>query len=206
MSTVVVTSVLNSIIETEGNSLREMEIQNIKHAKSADPSYRKFLAKFDNLLFGNKNCSSCEEANANDEERPIHPRSMTCFECFRHTCDGCDDNNPDPETWIHTCDHCALTFCNHHGTECYRCQDTFHCQDCTGNVDVSTAQSCDRCNYSFCIECSIRNAGSGCENCDGFHFPALAKKYKEKEKENKQLREEIEELRKKMSSGLGILS
>ena len=156
---------------------------------------------------------------------------MTCFECFRHTCDGCDDNNPDPETWIQTCDHCELTFCDHHGTECYGC-NTFHCQDCAENVEVGSAQSCDRCNYSFCTDCCIKACTTSrgryeraghCEKCLGLHFPVLARQHKmqsienkvlrnkssrndELTEENKQLREEVEELRKKMSSGLGILA
>ena len=66
--------------------------------------------------------------------------------------------------------------------------------------------------------------GAGhCEKCLGLHFPVLARQHKkqsientilrrkgsrndELSEENKQLREEVEELRKKMSSGLGNLA
>ena len=224
MSTVVVTPILDSIIETEGNSLREMEIHNIHHAEN-DSSLRKFLVKFNTLLsFGDKNCSSCEEENnrrvrRGEEQITVQPASNTCFQCFRRTCDDC---NEDGISWLQTCDHCELTFCNYHGTECHGCHGTFHCPSCTRDNHVDSAVKCDRssCYDPFCLECSIRIDGSGCEKCDGLHFPALVKKYKEKDnenkllrnengqvtEENKQLREEIEELRKKMSSGLGILA
>ena len=226
--TVAVASILDSIIEVEGNALREIEISNIDGAQ-LDLPLREFLAKFKNYLFQDENCESCEVNWPNE----IQPASMTCFECFRHTCDHCNNYHDHP---LRTCDNCALTFCRDHGTECHGCE-TFHCSSCIQEEDVDSALSCGLCSgrYAICFECSIRNAfRTGCENCDGLHFPALVEKYdevmeknqeltgeiqelteknqevteknEELTEENKQLRMEMEELRKKMSSGLGILA
>ena len=56
--TVAVASILDSIIEVEGNALREIEISNIDGAQ-LDLPIREFLAKFKNYLFQDENCESC---------------------------------------------------------------------------------------------------------------------------------------------------
>jgi len=229
MSTVVVTPILDSILETEGNALREIEISNIDGAQ-LDLPLREFLAKFKNYQFQDENCESCGV----NWPKEIQPASMTCFECFRYTCNHF--NNFIHDHPLRTCENCGLTFCRDHGTECHGCE-TFYCSSCIQEDDVDSALSCGLCSgrYAICFECSIRNSfRTGCENCDGLHFPALVEKYdevmeknqeltgeiqelteknqevteknEELTEENKQLRMEIEVLRKKMSPGLGILA
>ena len=226
MSTAVVIPILDSIIETEGNNLREIDISNIVNDNVLDRPFRIFLAKFNSI---DKKCSHCEEHLANDDEEIIQPASMVCFLCFEGSCDDCNSFY----RGIHSCSHCELTFCEDCGKQCYAC-DAFHSDDCINNEEVGSAQKCDGCNYSFCTDCCIkactnsaqawRNGRAGyCKKCLGCHFPVLARQNKmlrrkssrndelmeenkELTEENKQLRMEIEELRKNMSSGLGILA
>ena len=204
MSTAVVTPIIDSIIETEGNTLREIDISNIVNAQLELP-LRTFLAKFNNLLyFGNKECFGCDQ-----------PASMVCFECFKGSCEDCniDDGS------ILCCSCCDLTFCEngHGGIECCKCFAAFNCNRCARNVE-STAMVCRRCEV--CLECTIRGgaADSDYDCCCGLHLPALVEKYEEVTEKNqelteenkqlteeiKQLRMEIEELQKNMSSALGL--
>jgi len=116
-----------------------------------------------------------------------------------------------------------LTFCeNHGGYSCYNCVE-FWCSACA-EIDTvgspKTGTYC-RCYRSCCLDCI--DVGD-CESCLGKHFPAFKARTAKREEElngentqlqsvvsdlteeNEELRREIEELRKKMSSGLGILS
>jgi len=196
-----VTPILDSIIETEGNSLRQIDISNIVNDNDnvqLHQPLRTFLAKFNNLLyFGNKTCYDCDQ-----------PASMVCFECFKGSCEDCNID----DGYILCCSCCDLTFCEygHGGIECCKCFAAFNCNRCARNVE-STAMVCRRCEV--CLECTIRGgaADSDYDCCCGLHLPALVEKYEEvTEKnqelteENKQLRMEIEELQKNMSSALGL--
>ena len=58
LSLVVFTSILDSIVDTEGNYLREIKVSNIKLAKS-NPPVGKFLTKFHELLLIGDECDHC---------------------------------------------------------------------------------------------------------------------------------------------------
>ena len=91
---------------------------------------------------------------------------MICFECFKFTCDLCNDYVDDDRCAIRKCTHCELTFCGDHATTwedepdpniCSGCKD-FHCHLCTELDHVGSAQSCEQCMYDvFCTDCVIKN-------------------------------------------------
>ena len=58
LSFVVFTSILDSIVDTAGNSLREIKVSNLEHAKS-NPPVGKFLTKFHELLLIGDECDHC---------------------------------------------------------------------------------------------------------------------------------------------------
>ena len=223
LSTSVITPILDSIVDSDRNSLREIKVSNIKHAKN-EPAVGKFLAKFNKLFSNGDKCEAC--VHAGWEAHTIPTASRTCFECFKGMCEVCNSYSEDR---IRNCSHCDLTFCENHGSDegpCYAC-NIFYCSACAEIDIVGAAETCDggRCNYAFCINCSKRRCH--CDACLGVHFNTLFARDKKHKKENselngeitqlrsncgdlaeenEELRREIEELRKKMSSGLGILS
>ena len=233
LSTSVITPILDSIVDSDGNSLREIKVTNMKHAKN-EPAVGKFLAKFNKLFSNGDKCEDCVDAVQRGlvgEDFEIPTASLTCFECFESLCGTCDNYS---DYRMRTCSHCDLTFCGKCvGRSCYIC-NKFYCSECE-DIDIvgapKTGKYCDRCNYAFCINCIDPDRTRGriceCDGCRGVHTDALfARNKKQKEEinelkgeitlmhsnigdlaeENEELRREIEELRKKMSPGLGILS
>ena len=228
LSLVVFTSILDSIVDCDGNSLREIKVSNINLAKS-NPPVGKFLTKFHKLLLIGDKCDHCsneEDREHVDDDFEVKTADMICFECFWCTCEDCNDYAD--EGRIKECDNCGLTLCDDHGgSTCYSCSD-FHCSACADIDIVGAAKSCDKCEsfYSLiCTSCTMRHPTSGdCNTCLGLHFPTVvARSRKQKEendklkgknkqlrskngdltKEVKELKGEIEDLR---GSGLGILA
>ena len=230
-----ITSTLDSIVHSDKNSLRVIQVSNIKHVKNFlknhywqtknDVAACKFLKKFMNLLLEGEKCEKCVSMreDRNIEEHQVNTASMTCFECFRFTCDDCEQNTHYSYE-IRACSHCGLSFCREHDDweECYDCHK-FHCSICADIDIVGATRRCgnDRCHYGFCLDCID---DTRCHECLGMHFSALKARTSKEinvlngeitqlrsnngdlEEENEELRREIEELRNKMSSGLGILS
>jgi len=226
LSLVVFTSILDSIIDTDGNSLREIKVSKIKLAKS-NPPVGKFLRKFHKILLIGDKCDHCqfcsneEDREHVDDDFEVKTADMICFECFWCTCEDC--NYDADEGRIKECNNCGLTLCDDHGgSTCYSCSD-FHCSACADIVIVGAAKSCDDCysRYSICTDCID---AINCERCLGLHCPTVVARSKKQEEEidklkgkNKQLRSkngdltkevkdlqgEIEDLR---GSGLGILA
>jgi len=190
LSFVVFTSILDSII-TDGNSLREIKVSNIKHAKSK-PSVRRFLAKFHKLLLIGDRCE-CEQCVNEDDDFEAKTADMICFECFWCTCEDCND----APGRIKECDNCGLTLCDDHGgSTCYSCSD-FHCSACA-DIDIVGAQHCDKCVsfYSLCTSCTMRTSGD-CTTCLGLHFPTIVARNKKQEEENDKLKRKNKQLRSK---------
>ena len=182
------------------------------------------MLDFHNMLIEGDKCVKCVNRveGGEIEDHEIKPASRTCFECFRCTCEDCNNNDFNYGREIRDCLHCGLTFCENHGGSCYNCAE-FWCSACTEIDTVGSTKTCENqhCYRQFCLDC-IDN--DDCKCCLGRHFPALHARKSEQEaelrgeinqlrsdksdlaEENEELRREIEELRKKMSSGLGILS
>ena len=222
MSTVVVTPILDSILETEGNALREIDVSNIViDAQSDRPQFqldlplRIFLGKFTHFLyFENKKCYDCEEeynrrVGTDEEQITVEPASYTCFRCFEGSCSYRDHHYHHYETWLGYCDHCGLTFCEkcRYDTACCECE-TFHCYGCVQDDPHLETLMCDSCNRAVCFKC-IRDESNICA-C--LHLPALVKQYEKVTEKNQELTEEIkqlhmenEDLQKNMSA-LGLLS
>ena len=222
LSTSVITPILDSIVDSDGNSLREIKVTNTKHAKN-DLAEKQFLKKFNKLRINEDKCEACVH-HSEGEDHEVNTASLTCFECFFCTCEECNDYQLSNFGGMRCCAHCGLSFCKDHGfrEECYAC-GKFHCSTCAKITTLGATQRCEdhHCHYQYCLDCI---GDGGCESCLGKHFPALYARKSEQEEElngeitqlrsdksdlaeeNEELRREIEELRKNMSSGLGILS
>jgi len=218
-----ISSIVDSIVDNDGSSLHEIKASNMKYAKN-DLAVKQFLRKFHDMLLQGEKCGKCVSfrENGNIDEHEVQPASLTCFECFRFACEGCNDDVYAYETEIRCCTHCDLSFCLEHGFKCDRCAE-FHCSACAAIDTVGATKRCEdhHCYCQFCLHCF---GDGGCESCQSKHFSALHARKSEQEEElkgeitqlhskvgdlaeeNEELRREIEELRKKMSSGLGILS
>jgi len=213
-----ISSIVDSIVDNDGSSLHEIKASNMKYAKN-DLAVKQFLRKFHDMLLSGDKCEACVPLEVGeDHEVFVSTASKTCFECFKGVCGTCDNYS---DYSIRKCSHCDLTFCENHGSDegpCYSC-DKFYCSACADIDIVGAAKTCDggRCNYAFCVNCS---QNCYCDGCRGVHFNTLFARDKKHKKENsklnkqvtrlhiinEELRKEIEELQKKMSSGLGILS
>jgi len=225
LSTSVITPIVDSIVGSDGNSLCEINVTNIKHA----PEISEFLAKFHKLMTNGDRCECCLkllEGGGMHEGFEVQSASLTCFDCFKSSCDHCnDDDEYNQENRILECSHCDLTFCEEcrsNEDPCYGCGKSF-CSVCAEVDIVGAAMTCAKhhCYRPFCTDCVD---DVHCDGCRAVHFPAIkARLEKENDEvkgentqlqnvisdlteENDELRREIEELRKNMSSGLGILS
>ena len=215
LSASVITPIFDSIVDSDGNSLREIKVTNIKHAKSE--SIGPLLKKFNKLMTNGDKCDTCvwRRENGHIEDHQVNATSRTCFECFRCYCEDCNDYT---EEEIRSCNHCGLSLCREHGNRCDTCF-RIHCSTCTEIDTENAAKWCETCKYSSCFDCV-----DGCKGCLGLHFSTFAARNSKREEElngeiaqlrsnnvdlteeNEELRREIAELQERMSSGLGILS
>ena len=224
LSPSIIKPILDSIVDSKGNSLREIEVSNIKHSKD-EPEVMKMLAKYESLFKLGDKCDKCVSSreNGNIEDHQVNTASMTCFECFKCTCYDCNDYHLYEEE-IRTCKNCELSFCKKHGDrdECYSC-GVFHCSTCVEIDILGAVKLCRTCRNRYCATCCI-GRDRGCEDCLGKHFSTFAARNSNREEElnreitqlrsnnvslteeNEELRREIAELQERMSSGLGILS
>ena len=91
LSTSVITSILDSIVDIEGNSLRGINVTNTKHAKN-DLAVKQFLKKFNKLRINEDKCEACvHHAEGEEHENEIPTASKICFQCFKGTCDDCNE-------------------------------------------------------------------------------------------------------------------
>jgi len=216
LSTEVVVPILASIIDTDGNSLRDIVFPHSWKGGKArnEQPLNGFLVKFNKLLIGK---SECGEEN---------PRS--CFTCFKNVCDGCNGNDGIP---VKTCGHCKIHMCDdcEYFPTCRVCDSTF-CSVCAARDDVDVAKQCEHCyGEPICFGC-VTPENENCEACLGVFYPKLrvrneelgneiaglcdeneaqkARHADEKEelrKEIEGLRKENDDLKKQLSEGLGIL-
>ena len=238
LSTEAVSPIFDSIIDVDGNSLEGIMIYNVDHAND-NPSFQKFMKRYIKLLRFEE-CPSCDgvqrKAGIDQEQIRVMNAKTVCFECFKFTCDLCNDYSDNSH--IRKCTHCELTFCEDHSTRtmnfssgewepdpsiCDQC-GIFHCHRCSKLAYVGSAHACsfygEKVHDAICTDCVIKdhnrdrnpNTRQCCPMClDRLIDFSFAKNKKQREVEdelrekNKQLHVEIEELREKMSSGLGIL-
>jgi len=125
LSLVVFTSILDSMVDTDGNSLREIKVSNLEHAKS-NPPVGKFLTKFHELLLIGDKCDHCVERGHDDDDFEVKTADMICFECFWCTCEDCNEGR------IKECNECDMPFC----------------------YDCGEMRVCETCNNALCGTCN----------------------------------------------------
>lgn len=216
LSSSIVVPILNSIVDTDGNSLRDIVLphswKSVK-ARNEQP-LNNFLVKFNESIISKSECGG------------ENPRS--CFTCFKSVCDGCNGNDGYP---IQTCGHCKINICDEceYFQTCRVCNSTF-CSVCAERDDVDAAKQCEHCyGEPICFGC-VSPENEDCEACLGVFYPKLRARNEElgneiaglcdeneaqktryaEEKEELRneidtLRKENDELKKKLSEGLGIL-
>jgi len=170
-----------------------------------------FLLKLNQLLINIVKCEICEEEGYEQGPEPI-PCDITCFECFKSLCDGCNHLE------IEECDNCGFTLCYecNYFAKCTGCGSNY-CSNCAEEDDVDAAVTCGRdfCEQQTCFDCK---PSYGCGNCMEIHTSnhilklenkiekltdenqKVKKERDEVVDENEQLRKEVEEL----SSELGV--
>ena len=218
-----VVPILDSIIDADGNSLRELSLpQDWKEGTARnEPPLREFFAKFNQLMQGKElECAHCHELCRGDGE------TLSCEICCKNrNCDGCveygvpmDVNYP----FVRSCDHCDQMLCSSCGSHsiCEGCGSAF-CSLCADIDDVDAGAWCggQHC-YSerMCLGCRMPESPADltdCESCRGLVAPKLAEdnerlrneveQLSQVDEENKQLRKENDEMRKKFAA-LGILA
>ena len=142
-----------------------------------------------------KQCAQCDE--------------NTCLNCISER--GCRNNCCEEKIWCNGCvNGGVLVSCENCGADC--------CRDCydsnTGNVD--SIDYCNVCDDDLCGKCRVIKCkdGNGCMGCYRFAFPALLKdkerlrqemqaEIDEQIKENSELKEEINELKRKLGDLIG---
>ena len=123
ISASVVIPILNSILNTQGNSLVHVQLPK-KWREERSDVLTQFLARFDRMLNErrfqcSKGCGICEGNEgfqlANQRDGVI---DITCYQCIKHFCIGCIEN-------------CEINFC--------KCCEKVYCDDCNNVV------WCERC-------------------------------------------------------------
>ena len=177
-----------------------------------------FLSKVNQMLIKESKCrAECHpERQKNGGTNSGH---MACLTCFATYCSDCDGNIYS----VLKCDKCDLTLCGWCEQDfaiCRECNSTF-CSVCAEKDDVDAAKQCENCTgYAtpICFGC-VSSDNEDCERCLGLFFPQLKARNEElgneigglceendtHKAEINRLRKEVDDLRKQLSEGLGIL-
>jgi len=132
ISAAVVIPILNSILNTQGNSLVHVQLPK-KWREERSDVLTQFLARFDRMLNErrfqcSKGCGICEGNEgfqlANQRDGVI---DITCYQCMENFCFGCFENCE-----IDQCKCCEKVYCSgcNKVEWCEMCGDTMTCRAC----------------------------------------------------------------------------
>jgi len=198
----VVIPILDSIVSTDGNSLRELSLPkrwNVDDIRNEQP-LSGFFAKFNQIMLTTEvKCVSCPVLCA------IGNNENSCQICFKRTCATCDEEgedgwfDPDEQPFIKSCNRCNMSMCHGCGRfkGCSECNSVF-CAMCAKEDDVDAGQYCENAGYgcdkeAMCLGCRIPEEQEGCWGCQSLVFPKLMAENKRLAEENKRLHKENDE-------------
>jgi len=226
MSKELLSSMINSILDMDGHSLRKLQLPiRWRRGKARNESpVKEVLTRFNEMLVNNRDvkCVQCNnepwlywDEDYEDDDPFFH---LTCFTCFKSICNKCIEGS-EASGWddvdapkIKNCNRCNLLLCNDCGnhSECQSCKSCF-CSLCAKEEGVDAAFSChDFECYPTCMGCSSTN--DSCKECHEMFVSRLTKDHKRQAKEIKRLNEEVASLREEVSDlraskdDLGVLA
>jgi len=202
LSHLAVIPILDSIVSTAGNSLRELSLPlrwNLEEIRNEQP-LSGFYAKFNQIMLTKEvKCVRCPVLCA------IGNHENSCQICFKRICATCDEpdeddwNDPDEQPFIKSCNHCNMHMCGvcgqHH--RCSQCNSVF-CAICAKEDDVDAGQYCNNAAYgcekeSLCLGCRVPEDAEGCDSCQSLVFPKLLAENKRLAAENERLHKQNDE-------------
>lgn len=201
-----VITVLNSIIDTNGNSLRDVTLPRKWGQEHRNmPLLSGFYERMNQIKRGQVvKCSCCKEPRLRTNEN-------SCSICCNLMCALCGDF---VEEWhpeiVRKCDGCNVNLCRDCGGSrfetvavCGKCNSVY-CALCAKQAGTDLAIWCEvesefGCvNGPICLDCRVLEDHWGCMGCQSLVFQKLVKDRAELAKENDRLRQEVEELRKQI--------
>jgi len=195
--------ILDSIIGPDINSLLHLKIDlpnewKKEEARDQTP-LNDFLVNINKLMMSEGKCVGCHESDECEE----CACDIACLTCFKGLCGECNDYTNYRIRQCGNCERISCDLCEDDLVVCQGCSSCF-CSACAQKENVDAALCCEGCTgYQMCLSCAV--ADETCEHCLGLHFPALVTKSEKQAEEVKELQKEVEELRKQLASGLGIL-
>ena len=141
LSEAAVAPILESIIDTDGNSLREVSLPSKWTSEEIrnEPQLSEFFTKFNALMLSEQvKCVGCPKLCEGNNEN-------SCQLCCYRICDDCADDHVEDDwgehgPFIRSCDHCSKNLCQSCG--CYGI--------------------CRRCNSVYCSVCAKFDVVSRC--------------------------------------------
>lgn len=183
MSLEVVLPLLYSIINCEGNSLKQLQLSPSWRQKK-DRRLTDFLVKYNQVLNTRSICSSqpdtCKAAHNTDfvwvptRGSKYGHQCLLCYECNEHICVQPEESNDYKNFCIKCektlCPQCMPTFacveCKE--TSCFSCTSIGTCQDChrITCLGCMPVLECPCCHRVRCDDCSPMTICSLCNNFD----------------------------------------
>jgi len=160
MSLEEVLPILSSIIRTDGNSLKHIDICSPTRSSGQRGLLSNFVVEYNSLLFSRE--SACQNCKGRCERKDRVPwfksngrQKYTCSSCLQNCCTVryCHECNED------LCVNCAVNWCN-------------TCEECSRCIPHSTSwQTCESCGLKNCASCSLTCEycnRTGCKSCLDF--------------------------------------
>ena len=159
----IILPILNSIINTPGNSLTLIQFPR-RWRLANNPELHSFLLDYDRLLDNRQiRCSKCTVKIAEEDHLAEYPRGYwvqvgdqcgeyygmqnhTCIKCVRFFCYNCDNNEANDQDMLNTCSQCKEECC-------YECVPMTRCASCSLDVCVRCSKKCP-CGNQACRRCS----------------------------------------------------
>ena len=197
LSEAAVVPIIESIIDTDGNNLREVSLPS--HWRKGEsrnvPPLSEFYTKFNALMLSKEvKCVGCSKLCEGNNEN-------SCQVCCNRICNACDDDEENP--FIRSCDDCSKSLCRSCGEHrvCSKC-DSVYCSVCAKDDGVDAATYCESesCrNGSLCYSCRVYEEHDDCWGCKDLLYSKLFGEKERVTKEKERLAKENDELHKVIS-------
>jgi len=175
----VVLPILDSIISSDGCSLKHITFPHILRARSV--SLFQFRERY-NILYNSRrlNCFKCNAEMSNI----VWMRTLqnnVCYDCLAPFCGDCTDEDGHGNETLNFCSSCDKDYCVDcvsrtdcadavcvGGNMCSGCAERSQCQQCNETRCEGCLNTCNGCNRTCCEDCLSYRQCQG-ENCDKGH-------------------------------------
>ena len=155
--------ILDSIIDRHTNGLRSIVFPKSWRENSQNAVLNYFMRRC-NQMFERRNitCTKCDELVEDSttllwfpiEGRNYGLQSYSCYNCVKHFCYNCMDDDENGGLLLKFCKICEQEYC-------YECSSTVTCMNCEEDYckECRSMEDCGGCGDKCCSEC-IKNCGS----------------------------------------------